>query len=159
MMYLRKMRPDEFPDYVAYFVPDYAMEISSNYDMNIETARARAEREVEEALGMGVETPDQILLCAVAEGGENDTPVGYFWCQPHESGQSIFISDFCILPPYRGRGYGKSALAALEEMYAEKGYSEIRLRVAADNKRAERLYLSAGYIPTGTNMRRAIGNS
>ena len=153
------MRSDEFPDYVAYFVPDYAMEISSNYDMNIETARARAEREVEEVLGKGVDTPDQVLLCAVAEGGEDNTPVGYFWCQPNKTSQSMFISDFCILPPHRGRGYGKSALVALEEKFAEMGYSEIRLRVAADNKRAERLYLLAGFIPTGTNMRKTIGNS
>lgn len=152
------MKPHEFADYVAYFVPDYAAEISSNYDVDIETARARASREVEESLGQGVETAGQVLLSLVAEDVQGDTPVGYLWCKPDEASRTVFISDFCVLPPFRGRGYGKAALAALETMFAETEYDEIRLRVAADNKGAERLYLSVGYRPTGINMRKAIAS-
>ena len=158
MIQLRKMRADEFAGYVAYFVPDYAAEISSNYDVDMNTAQARAESAVEVDLGMGVETPGQDLLCATVEGDQSDTPVGYLWCKPHSKEKAIFISDFCILPKYRGRGYGQSALIALERRYLDTGYGEIRLRVATDNKTAERMYLKAGYLPTGINMRRAIGN-
>jgi len=156
-MRLRKMRPDEFGDYVAYFVPDYAAEISTNYDVDIETARARAEREVARSLPKGVETEDQILLCVVHD--DADTAVGYLWCHPDNESQSVFISDFCILPPYRGRGYGRSALVALEAMFAQTEFKELRLRVAADNYGAECLYRSMGYRPTGINMRRPIANS
>lgn len=158
MIQLRKMRAEELAGYVAYFVPDYAAEISSNYDVDMKTAHARAESAVEVDLGMGVETPGQDLLCATVEGDKSDNPVGYLWCKPHSKQKSVFISDFCILPKYRGRGYGQSALIALERRYFDTGYGEIRLRVATDNKTAERMYLKAGYLPTGTNMRRAIGN-
>ena len=157
MIQLRKMRADEFAGYVAYFVPDYAAEISSNYDVDMKTAQARAESAVEMELGMGVETPGQVLLCATVEGGKTDNPVGYLWCTPNSKDKAIFISDFYILPKYRGKGYGQSALMALERRYSDTEYGEIRLRVAADNKTAERMYLKAGYLPTGINMRRTIG--
>jgi len=158
MIQLRKMRADEFAGYVAYFVPDYAAEISSNYDVDMKTAQARAESAVEVDLGMGVETPGQVLLCATVEDDECDNPVGYLWCKPNSKEKVIFISDFYILPKYRGRGYGRSALIALERRYLDTEYGEIRLRVATDNKTAERMYLKAGYRPTGINMRRTIGD-
>jgi ribosomal protein S18 acetylase RimI-like enzyme len=153
------MMADEFAGYVAYFVPDYAAEISSNYDVDMKTAQARAENAVEVELGMGVETPGQILLCATVEGDESGAPVGYIWCQSKSEEKIMFISDFCILPKYRGRGYGQSALKALEIRYSDSAYDEIRLRVAIDNKIAERMYLKAGYLPTGINMRRPIGDT
>ncbi|KUP93487.1 hypothetical protein TRIHO_16970 [Tritonibacter horizontis] len=48
------------------------------------------------------------------------------------------------------------ALAALNEWFSETEFVEFRLRVAASNSIAKNLYLSAGFTPTGTNMRRAI---
>lgn len=159
MINLRKMKADEFAGYVAYFVPDYAAEISSNYDVDMKTAQARAESAVEVDLGMGVDTPGQVLLCATVEGDKSGTPVGYLWCKPIGKEKVIFISDFYILPKHRGRGYGQSALMALEKRYLDTVYEEIRLRVAIDNRVAERMYLKAGYLPTGINMRRAIGGT
>lgn len=156
MIQLRKMKGDEFSEYVSYFVQDYAAEISSNYDVDMVTALAKAEGAVKEELAQGVDTPDQVLLCAIAEIDQNDSPVGYLWCTPNIKDQTIFISDFFILPQHRGKGYGLSALIAFEKTYLNTGYGEIRLRVAADNQMAERLYLRAGYRPTGINMRKAI---
>ncbi|WP_018690008.1 GNAT family N-acetyltransferase [Ahrensia kielensis] len=159
MIQLRKMKADEFPQYKAYFIQDYAAEISSNYDVTMETALARAKASIEDDLGQGVDTPDQVLLCPTLKTDESQSPVGYLWCKPNIKDRTIFISDFYIFPQFRGLGYGTSALIALEELYSNSAYDEIRLRVAADNKSAERLYLRAGYMPTGINMRKAITNN
>ena len=153
MIRLRKMQDGEFQDYLAYFIPDYAAEISSNYDVEMKVARARAEQEVEEDLGQGVESPGQDLFCIVSDEAR---VVGYFWCKPGVGGETVFISDFCILPSYRGQGYAKLALAALEAEYAGAGHSDIRFRMAADNERAHHLYLAAGFHVTGVNMRKSI---
>ena len=153
------MQACEFPDYVAYFVPDYAAEISANYDQDIDSALAKAKRDVETDLAQGVETPGQVLLCIVGEGNENDAPIGYLWCKPDNAGPIVFISDFYILPAHRGKGYAKAALAALEEMFAKTGHSEVRLRVASDNDIAQRLYRSVGFSPTGINMRKPFGRA
>ncbi|MGX1501307.1 RimJ/RimL family protein N-acetyltransferase [Labrenzia sp. MBR-25] len=156
MVELRKMRADEFPGYVDYFVPDYATEISANYDVDIQTATKQAAQAVADSLEQGVETPGQVLLCILAKTDDADTPIGYFWCQPNAKNQTVLISDFSILPPYRGKGFARLALAALNEWFSETEFVEFRLRVAAGNSIAKNLYLSAGFTPTGTNMRRAI---
>jgi hypothetical protein len=83
MVELRKMRSDEFPGYVDYFVPDYATEISANYDVDIQTATKQAAQAVAESFEQGVETPGQVLLCIVAKTDDADTPIGYIWCQPN----------------------------------------------------------------------------
>lgn len=159
MIRLRKMEPDEFPDYVAYFVREYASEISANFDVDIKTALDQAKASVDDELGQGVDTPEQVLLCAIVEGDPSNTPVGYLWCTPNVKGRTVFISDFYIFPQNRGQGYGLSALTALEKTYTKSTFDEIRLRVAANNRAAERLYLKAGFRPTGINMRKSIGDT
>lgn len=156
MVELRKMRADEFPGYVDYFVPDYATEISENYDVDIQTATKQAEQAISDSFGQGVETPGQVLLCVVSREKAAESPIGYFWCQPNTDNNTVFISDFCILPPYRGNGFARLALAALNDWFSTSGFVEFRLRVAAGNDIAKNLYLSAGYSPTGTNMRKVI---
>ena len=156
MIHLRPMRADEFPDFTAYFIPDYAAEISENYDVSIDRARASAEQEVHDELGLGVDTAGQVLLCIVKDGDTADNPVGYLWCKPDKAGATVFISDFCILPHARGNGYGKRVLQALETMFGATGYREIRLRVATNNRIAQRLYASVGFRTTGINMQKSI---
>jgi len=150
------MRADEFDAYTAWFIPDYAAEISSNYDVDAAEARARAERAVVEELGSGVDTPGQELLCIVPENDRDGAALGYFWCIPTPATGVVFISDFFILPDRRGKGHGRAALAALEAWLAGQGFAELRLRVAADNARAERLYRDAGFRVTGINMKKAL---
>ncbi|MEZ6001360.1 GNAT family N-acetyltransferase [Hyphomonas sp.] len=157
MIRLRPMLASEFADYVAYFIPDYAAEISANYDQDTDTALACAKRDVESSFPQGVDTPGQDLLCIVDEG--DAALLGYLWCKPDEDGPCVFISDFYILPAHRGKGYAKAALVALENLYAMTGHREIRLRVAADNDVAQNLYRSVGFSPTGINMRKAFGSS
>ena len=153
-MRLRTMRPEEFADYLAYFLPDYAAEISANYDVDMASARARAESEIARSFPEGVASEGQILLCIVTQN--DDAVIGYLWCRPDFENHSLFISDFYILPAHRGQGYGRSALLALETMFCDRGITEIRLRVAANNFGAERLYRALGYRVTGINMRKPV---
>lgn len=155
MIRLRPMQPSEFVAYLAYFIPDYAAEISANYDVDIAAATARAEREVAADLGQGVETPGQVLLCIV-EGDAGTAPLGYLWCKPNRDSQSVFISDFYLYPAHRGQGHARAALSALEDMFAGSGFGDLRLRVAADNEKAQRVYRAAGYQVTGINMRKPL---
>lgn len=152
---LRPMRPGEFAAYLDYFIPDYAEEISANYDVDIAAATARAKREVAADLGQGVETPGQVLLCIV-KGDREDVPLGYLWCKPNRDSQSVFISDFYLYPAHRGQGHARAALSLLDDMYAGSGFGDLRLRVAADNEKAQRVYRAAGYRVTGINMRKPL---
>ena len=152
MIKLRAMREDEFTGYLDYFIPDYANEIMANYGGSQQEALQKAKDEAATGLPQGVATKEQVLLCILLA----DQHVGYIWYRPQPDTQSVFILDFAILEQFRGNGYGRAAMRALEDHLKSDNVNQIGLRVAADNKAAQNLYLSGGFRATGINMIRQI---
>lgn len=150
------MRDSEYPAYLDYFIPDYAAEISSNYGLSEPTSLAQAKREIAADLPDGVNTLGQVLLCLIDQSDSSETLIGYLWYRPDATMRSAFISDFHILAAYQGKGLGKQALEVLENELKGKGFDQIKLRVAADNKRARHVYEVTGFRVTGVNMSKAI---
>ncbi len=150
---LRAMQADEFDGYRAYFIPDYAGEIASNYGVSMAEALAKAASDINGALTQGVATAGNVLQCIT----NTADVIGYIWYRPDHDARSVFISDFCILPAHQNKGYGTQALAALEVRLTEDGFTQISLRVAADNPHAQHVYSQGGFRTTGINMTRRIG--
>ncbi len=153
MITFRAMKPAEFPNYRTYFVADYAAELATNYGYSPDKSRAIALQELAEDLPQTVATPDHTLLCIE----ENEDTIGYLWYKRVAHSESVFILDFVIFDAFRGIGQGKAALAALEEQLAQSGVAEIKLRVAFDNERAFNLYKKLGFVVTGYNMIKLLG--
>jgi ribosomal protein S18 acetylase RimI-like enzyme len=151
MITLRPMRADEFPAYVAYFVSDYAAEIVANYGRSLADALIQARNDIAEDLPHGPNTPGQILMCI-----ETEQHIGYLWYRIDTATQSAFINDICVLQEHQGKGQGTAALTALETLLKPQGITQIRLRVAASNPRAQSLYSKLGFFPTGINMAKSI---
>ena len=67
---------------------------------------------------------------------------------------NYWIFHFFIDSSHQGRGYGKKALQLflrfIKDQYPE--CCSIQLNVHPENKRAQRLYLSEGFLPTGTEV-------
>ena len=61
------------------------------------------------------------------------------------SDNSAFISGFGILPNFRGKGYGKTALKEALRSINEKSIKEIELDVECKNNTALNLYKSCGF--------------
>ena len=61
-----------------------------------------------------------------------------------------WIEDLWILPGYRNRGLGARLLAAAEAEIAARGFAEARLRVVAENTRAQRFYRAHGWCEART---------
>ncbi|PLP58307.1 GNAT family N-acetyltransferase [Mesorhizobium loti] len=157
MVLLRPMRDTEYPAYLDYFIPDYAVEISSNYRLSESASLAQAKREIAADLPDGVNTQGHVLLCLIDESDNSEKLIGYLWYKPDAEMRSVFICDFHILAAYQGQGLGKQALAALESELKGKGFEQIKLRVAEDNKRARHVYEATGFGVTGVNMSKTIG--
>jgi len=153
MITLREMHEEEFHSYIDVFVPDYADEIVANYGTSHAQAVQKAQNTVATSLPQGTATKGQELLCILL----GERIVGYFWYSYQTDDTSIFIQDFYILDDFRGKGYGREAMQALEAHVEAQGVGQIGLRVAADNKRAQHLYVSGGFRITGINMTRQIG--
>jgi ribosomal protein S18 acetylase RimI-like enzyme len=156
MIMFRPMHEDEYPDYLAYFIPDYAQEIASNYRLSVDASQVRAEQEIAKTLPNGVKTPGQILLCLMMCCEQTEQHIGYIWYQPDTVMRTVFICDFHIFSAYQGQGLGKKALSAFEQNLQQQGFEQVRLRVAGDNTRARHVYEASGFGVTGINMSKTI---
>jgi len=55
------------------------------------------------------------------------------------------ISDIWVGPTFEGHGVGSALIGALEQLIADRGFSEALIQVAAANERAHALYRHLGY--------------
>lgn len=62
-------------------------------------------------------------------------------------GRDAFVDEMFILPEHRGKGFGRAALALAKSEAALLGVKALHLEVAHSNKRAQRMYTSAGFAP------------
>lgn len=81
---------------------------------------------------------------------DQNAPVGYivltFGYSLEYLGRDAFIDEFFLLPPYRGRGWGRAALDFVEDAARAVGVRAIHLEVVRANNRAKEVYLRSGYV-------------
>lgn len=72
----------------------------------------------------------------------------------HGSADDYWIYHFFIDQRYQGRGYGRGALTAFLQLVGDQHPTcrSLYLTVHPDNHLAQRLYISAGFQPTGTEV-------
>jgi ribosomal protein S18 acetylase RimI-like enzyme len=85
--------------------------------------------------------------------------IGYLWYKPDTELKSVYINDFYLFPNFRGMGLGSEAMKSLEVHLVKDGYTQIKLRVAADNQKARQVYDSNGFRVTGINMNKLLDTS
>lgn len=150
---LRTMNAHEYAAWSAAQLVSYATEIAESGLLDPDAARARAEQQHAELLPEGLETPRMHLLRVVYEG----EPVGVLWVGPAPRDETTaWIYDIEIDPAHRGRGFGRAAMIAAEQVARDAGWSGIGLNVFGPNVRARALYDSLGYAVTATSMRKPL---
>lgn len=147
MISLRPITPKEFPAYRQVFIEDYGRELVENDGLEPEEGRRRAAADVDETFPGAEVPPGHRLWCL--EEPRQPAVVGYLWVKTLP--ECLFVMDFFVYPEHRGRGHGRSALAALDEVARQEGRT-LRLRVARTNTKALALYQQAGYHITGYNL-------
>lgn len=155
MITLRPLHAPEFAAFAAYFVPDYAAEIVANFGIPLADALTQAAQDLANDLPQGADTPGEILMGIILA----DHLIGYLFYATDAASGSAFIKDFHILPPNQGKGYGTAAIKALEAVLKPQGITQLRLRVAAKNAAAHRLYTKLGFFPTGISMAKTISSA
>ncbi len=80
---------------------------------------------------------------------DGDVPVGVAVCflgfSTFAAKPLVNLHDVSIVPTHRGRGIGRSLLAAVEAKARELGCCKLTLEVLDKNDRALRTYLAAGF--------------
>lgn len=156
MVELIPMTNRDFDAYLEDAIQRYA-------EANVESGRShpseaveRSRADHEQLLPKGIDTPDNFLFSIVERAGR--TRVGTLWYSVELSRpvRAAFVYDLLIFEPYRGQGYGRATLLALEEHARRLGVEKIALHVFAGNAVARALYERVGYETTDLVMAKRL---
>jgi ribosomal protein S18 acetylase RimI-like enzyme len=152
---LRRSTPDEYTAWSVVALEEYIDEIVASGGMSREAAAAKARRENDEILPLGLDTPGQLIFRVEADG----QPVGWPWLaldKPVPEAGVGFIYDISVDQQLRGRGYGRAAMRLAEEEARRNDLHALALNVFGHNTVARALYASLGYRETSVQMRKAL---
>ena len=154
---LRPLREDELADYLARGNVSYARDMVEQAGIPEHAARAKADRDWANLLPDGLESPGQHLFAL--EDTATGERVGDLWFAERDSDfgdQAAFIYSIEIFEQFRGRGYGRQAMLALEDEARARGLARIVLNVFGGNDVARGLYRSVGYTETAVFMSKEL---
>src|ERR1041385_7354813 len=116
---LQPLQPEEYAAWAATERDEYARDISENGDTPIEAARQKADRDMEEILPQGLETPNHWMFW-LEHAGER---AGRLWLSERviDGRRSMFIFDIHVNEAYRGRGFGRAAMLLTEREARSRG--------------------------------------
>ena len=98
----------------------------------------------------GVLAPNNFTFSAVHENSH----VGVVWLANRDG--EWFIYDIEVFEQFRGQGFGRATMKAIESYVRESGGSEIGLSVFGFNSIAQKLYLSEGYEVVRLSMSKKL---
>jgi ribosomal protein S18 acetylase RimI-like enzyme len=149
----RPMTEAEYEQLRSRLDEDYAREVAKAMGVPREEGRAAAEKQLAELLPNGLQSDGHHFWKILAE---DDAAVGDLWVLVEPAKERAFIYFIGVDEAYRGKGYGRAAMQALETNAKPMGASRIDLNVFGDNTTAIRLYQSLGYQVLGMGMRKQI---
>ena len=150
MLKLEPIQQEDFETFLEREIHGYAEDHVRNGNWSPEGALERSRKEFEHYLPDGIHSKNQYLYSILVE----DNKVGVLWVEVKD--QKAFIYDFVIDEAFRGRGYGKQALAAMDEKLKSMSVESVGLHVFGDNIAAQELYKKAGYQITGIHMKKTL---
>ena len=151
MVKLEPLQQEDFERFLDREIQNYAADHVRNGNWPAEGAKERSRKEFEHHLPDGIHSKDQYLYSIVAEEGNK---IGVLWVQVKD--RKGFIFNFVIDEEFRGKGFGKQALSALDEKLKSMDVESVALHVFGDNLSAQELYKKMGFQITGIHMRKIL---
>ncbi len=88
---------------------------------------------------------------------DQEESVGWLWVGPQaDDAGAMWIYDIEVEESAQGRGIGRQAMLAAEEVARSRGAHEVGLNVFGHNPRAISLYQSLGYSTVAMRMRKSF---
>src|ERR1044071_4888617 len=151
MITLEPIQQEDFDRMIDTEIRGYAQEHVRNGNWPAEGALERSKKEFDALLPDGIHSKDQYLWSLL---DEDSSKIGVLWVQVKD--HKAFIYDFVIEEAFRGKGYGKQALIAMDEKLKAMNVESVGLHVFGDNITAQELYKKMGYQITGIHMKNEL---
>lgn len=152
MTLLAPLRAEHFAQFRDETIRAYAGDNVQSLRWPPSGALQRATTEFDQLLPQTIATPGHLLFEIQEAAGA--APVGFAWFALTEAGgvRTGYLYNIQVLPPFRGRGHAREAMAQLEARRGEWGLAAIAMHVFAFNTTAHAMYRALGYGITGFNM-------
>lgn len=153
MVKLEYLDDADFDAYLKAGIENYANEKIAAGTWTKEGSLEKARAAYARLLPDGRKTKDQHLFSIIDEATSQKVGIVWLGVNLHsEDVSGAFIWDIIVFPEFRGRGYGKGAMIALDAKARELGESKITLHVFGHNTTAIQLYGKVGYTATDLIM-------
>jgi ribosomal protein S18 acetylase RimI-like enzyme len=149
---LRPMTETTYRAYLSEHEAEYARDRMLTDLESFEEALRTTRAQHEALLSQGLTTPGHQFF--TVEDETQVQQVGYVWFFVRSSSRELFLYHILVRPSARRKGYGRSALAAVEQKAKELGCRAIWLNVMAHNPGAIDFYRSQGYCVATMHMRK-----
>ncbi len=151
---LRPISLAEFDAWRATSIASYANDVALATGRDATETLAEAHRQFADLLPDGLQTKRTWLMRVLDADGSD---AGFLWIGPHpDSAGKAYVYDIAINEDQRGRGLGRAAMLAAEQVCRDAGIAEIGLNVFGFNDSARRLYDSLGYRVVATRMTKQL---
>ena len=151
MVRLRPVRDDELPGWVADAHRFYVADLEANSGLTPDEAAAKADRDHASLFPGGKPLEGNHLFIVEDDSGE---AIGRLWYAERPFGAWLYEID--LDERVRGRGLGRAAMLAFEELLRERGAAKVALNVFGGNERARGLYRSLGYAEESVHMAKRL---
>ena len=154
MVKLERMQQEDFDQFLEQEIRAYAEDHVRNGNWEAEGALEKSAQAFKHYLPDGIHSKDQNLWSIL---DEENHKIGALWVQVKD--KKAFIFDFVIDEAFRGKGFGKQALTAMDGKLKAMEAESVELHVFGDNVTAQELYKKMGFEITGIHMRKQLGKS
>ena len=151
MVNLEPIQQEDFERFLERGIREYAEDHVRNGNWPAEGALEKSKKEFEHYLPDGIHSKNQYLYSIIHDSGNK---IGVLWVQVKD--QKAFIYDVVIDEAFRGKGYGKQALIAMDEKLKSMKVESVGLHVFGDNITAQELYKKMGFQITGIHMKKEL---
>ncbi|MBU9672676.1 GNAT family N-acetyltransferase [Planococcus sp. CP5-4] len=150
----RPMSEEEFDQFMAFLIPDYAQDLSENYMIPLNIAMEESKDLMSQLFSNKQDTEGQSVCHVVSM--EEDKVVGSLWYNIEPSTNKAYIYHILVGEEYRKKGIATAVLQKLEEDMRNRGVTSMGLNVFGTNPHAYELYEKLGYRVLSTYMGKRI---
>lgn len=144
---LRELRRDELPAWLEAARRFYVDDLERHAGMTTADAEGKASRDYESLFPDGVPKEGQDLFALEDEDG---AVIGRLFFATRPAG--VWLYEIELDERVRGRGLGREAMLAFEDLARELGAEKVTLNVFGGNEVARSLYRSLGYAEEAVHM-------
>jgi ribosomal protein S18 acetylase RimI-like enzyme len=153
---LRPIEASAFPGFVARARDVYRRQMIDFGYFDAAEARAKAETDTARLFPGDRPTKDVHAFDVVNEDTNDAAGIVFFASVPRGDETIAFVYGIEIDDRFRGRGFGRATMLAVEAKARELGHVEVRLNVFGGNEAARGLYRSLGYEDVDVTMMKPL---